>query len=74
MASTKPSPNSAWESEKKVFDKARQYLRPGAWFRFVTYLYAERKLLVFFFLHFMATMITWSECSASCFGLGMYCS
>jgi hypothetical protein len=53
----------AWESEKEIFDKVRQYLRPGPWFRFITYLYAERKLVIFFLVHFMATMITWSECS-----------
>jgi hypothetical protein len=33
----------AWESEKEIFDKVRQYLRPGPWFRFITYLYAERQ-------------------------------
>jgi hypothetical protein len=48
--------------EKIVFEKARQYLRPGVLFRFVTYLYAERKLLTFLWIHFVCTLIVWSKC------------
>lgn len=44
---------------KKLFQKAFECIDPGCGFRFTTWLYAERKLLVFFFLHFAATMITW---------------
>lgn len=49
------------EQEKMIFDKARQYLTPGIFFRFFTYLYSERKLLVFFWIHFMCTMTVWSK-------------
>jgi hypothetical protein len=49
------------EKEQDVFQKARQFLKPGPLFRAATYLYAERKLLVFFWVHFMATMIVWSK-------------
>lgn len=48
--------------EKALFDKARQYLNPGIYFRFFTYLYAERKLLTFFWVHFIATMTVWGKC------------
>ena len=44
-----------------LFDKANHYIQPGPLFRSVVRLYAERKLLVFFFIHFMSTMIIWCE-------------
>lgn len=49
------------KSEKDLFDKARQYLNPGPLFRFFTYLYAERKLLTFFWVHFIATLVVWGH-------------
>ena len=49
------------QEERVIFEKARQFLKPGPFFRFVTYLYAERKLVVFFLIHFMCTMIIWGE-------------
>lgn len=59
-----PGPGSIQKdikSEKETFGKAREFLRPGPFFRLCTYLYAERKLFVFFFVHFMCTMIVWCE-------------
>ena len=44
-----------------LFSKAKQYLSPGPAFRSVIRLYAERKLLVFFMMHFMATIIIWCK-------------
>jgi hypothetical protein len=61
------SPAPTWKIEKEVFTKAKQYLPLTPWFRFVTYLYAERKLLVLFFVHLMTTMIVICECSISRF-------
>ena len=49
------------ESERSVFQKARQYLNPGPSFRLTTYLYAERKLLIFFLVHFVCTMVIWCK-------------
>jgi len=46
---------------KSLFQKAYEYLSPGCTFRSTVYLYAERKLLVFFLIHFVCTMIIWSK-------------
>jgi hypothetical protein len=47
------------EEERAVFQKARHYLLPGPFYRAIVHLYAERKLLVFFWIHFVSTMIVW---------------
>jgi nitric oxide reductase large subunit len=47
------------DNNKSLFRHAYQYLKPGALLRAVVYIYGERKLFVFFMLHFVATMITW---------------
>lgn len=47
--------------EKDIFNKARQYLNPGPVLRFFVYLYAERKLLTFFWVHCIATLVVWGE-------------
>ena len=47
------------QSERMIFERASQLLKPGPFFRLVTHLYAERKLVVFFSIHFMCTMIVW---------------
>lgn len=49
------------EEEKALFHKARQYINPGMFFRFFTYLYAERKLFTFFWIHCVATLIVWRK-------------
>ena len=53
------------EQEREIFAKAREYLNPGRMFRLFVRLYAERKLLVFFFLHFVSTMVIWGTCLLS---------
>jgi hypothetical protein len=53
--------SSTTESIKCLFQKAYEYLSPGRTFRSTVYLYAERKLFVFFMMHFVATMIIWGE-------------
>ena len=45
-----------------LFQKARQFLRLSPFFRWIIHLYAERKLLVFFGIHFISTMIVWGMC------------
>ena len=51
--------NKNIEYNKSLFASARRYINPGPLFRFIIYLYGERKLLVFFWLHFVATMTIW---------------
>ena len=53
------SSSSLLQEKKALFRKAYQALAPGPLFRFVVYLYGERKLMVFFLLHFVATIATW---------------
>lgn len=48
-------------STRCVFRKAADYLQPGPFYRTITNLYDERKLLVFFLMHFMSTMIIWCK-------------
>jgi hypothetical protein len=45
--------------EKILFEQSKAYLKPGDVYRFVTYLFAERKLFVILLMHFMTTFITW---------------
>mmetsp|Transcript_30985 Transcript_30985/g.74535 ORF Transcript_30985/g.74535 Transcript_30985/m.74535 type:complete len:111 (-) Transcript_30985:3984-4316(-) len=40
---------------RELFNKARHLLCPSAFYRQITYLYAERKLMVFFLVHFVST-------------------
>lgn len=50
---------------KRLFNNAHEYLHhPGRAFRAAVYLYAERKMLVVFLIHFAATMIIW--CTSLC--------
>jgi hypothetical protein len=49
------------DSERVIFNAAQRLLKPGAFYRYVIHLYAERKLLVFFSIHFIATMIIWCK-------------
>jgi hypothetical protein len=50
---------------EELFQKARHMLCPSTFYRHITYLYAERKLVVFFLVHFVSTLIIWCECSIS---------
>jgi hypothetical protein len=47
--------------ERAFFQKARRYLLPGPFYRTIIHLYAERKLLVFFWVHFISTMVVWGK-------------
>lgn len=49
------------DSVRCLFEKAYEYLRPGPLFRRVVHLFAERKLLVVFLIHFCCTMIIWCK-------------
>jgi len=46
---------------KELFHKARHLLCPTAFYRRITYLYAERKLMVFFLVHLVSTLIIWCK-------------
>lgn len=48
-------------SERAIFQRASELLQPGPFFRLSTYLYAERKLYVFFFVHLMCTIVVWCK-------------
>jgi predicted ferric reductase len=49
------------DSMRDLFKKSYEYIRPGPLFRFAVNFYAERKLFVFFWIHFVATMIIWAH-------------
>ena len=53
--------DSSRTNVKRLFKKAYEYLNPGKTFRAAAYLFAERKLMVFFLVHFAATMIIWRK-------------
>jgi hypothetical protein len=57
--STDDSADDKREEGRRIFEKASQYVNPGRFFRLVVHLYAERKLLVFFWIHFVSTMVIW---------------
>jgi hypothetical protein len=50
---------SSKEDERAVFEKAKEYLRPGCFFRFVTNIYTERKLFLFLWIHCVCTVVIW---------------
>ena len=45
-----------------IFDDAKQHISFGRIFRFVTWLYSERKMILLACSHFVATMVIWGEC------------
>jgi hypothetical protein len=51
------------DSMRDLFKKSYEYIKPGPFFRFAVNFYAERKLLVFFWIHFVLTMIIWGKSS-----------
>jgi hypothetical protein len=55
------------DSMRDLFKKSYEYIRPGPLFRFAVNFYAERKLFVFFWIHFVATMIIWGKSSEDVF-------
>lgn len=44
-----------------VFDDAKQLMSFSSLFRFVTWLYSERKMILLCCSHFVATMVIWGE-------------
>lgn len=46
---------------EELFQKTRHLMCPTKFYRRITYLYAERKLMVFFMIHFVSTMIVWCK-------------
>lgn len=49
------------QDTRSMFQKARQLLHKNSLYRIAVYLYAERKLVLFFWIHFVSTMIIWGE-------------
>lgn len=49
------------EDECEFFRRAKELVRPGAWFRFVSIVYADRKLIVFLWINCMCTLVVWGE-------------
>jgi hypothetical protein len=49
------------QQDRALFQKARDHLNPGPFFRFVTYFYAERKIAVFLLIHAVCTLVVWGK-------------
>jgi hypothetical protein len=47
------------QEERDFFRKARNCLDPGGLFRLIVHFYAERKMIIFFWIHFASTLIIW---------------
>jgi predicted ferric reductase len=47
------------QDDRAVFEKARNLLNPSRFFRWIIYLYAQRKMNIFFFIHFTSTIVIW---------------
>ena len=54
-------PSTPLTQERLILERARELIKPSPLFRLITLLYAERKLLLVFFAHFLATMIVWQN-------------
>jgi hypothetical protein len=50
---------SSLDKEHYIFRKAKEVLQPSCFFRFIINLYAQRKMNIFFFIHFVATVVIW---------------
>ncbi len=50
---------------QSIFDDAKQLISFGRVFRFVTWLYSERKLILLACSHFVATLVIWGESALS---------
>mmetsp|Transcript_23374 Transcript_23374/g.55252 ORF Transcript_23374/g.55252 Transcript_23374/m.55252 type:complete len:862 (+) Transcript_23374:172-2757(+) len=49
------------QETKMLFHRATQHIKPGPFYRWIVYLYGERKLWVFFLLHTVATLVIWTH-------------
>ena len=56
-----------------IFDDAKQLMSFTSIFRFVTWLYSERKMILLASSHFVATMVIWGECAFYCLDLMLKC-
>ena len=56
-----------------IFDDAKQLMSFTSIFRFVTWLYSERKMILLTCSHFVATMVIWGECAFYCLDLMLKC-
>jgi hypothetical protein len=59
--STDESMDGRREKERAIFQKIRAYLSPGWLFRSIIYFYTQRKLIIFFWIHFVSTMVIWGK-------------
>ena len=51
--------NASCSQVSPSFDSARKYLEPGRFFRWITWAYAERQVLVLWMIHVVATLMIW---------------
>lgn len=58
---------TAYDSTRNLFEAAKTYLKPGRLFRSTSYLYAERKIAVFFLVHLVGTLIVWGKETLHCY-------
>ncbi len=49
------------EQQQTLFQKARDHLHPGPFFRFVTYFDAECKRAIFLVMHAVCTLVIWGK-------------
>lgn len=56
-----PTTTSNTNEERAIFERARTIIQPKRLFRFVTKVYAERKLIMFFLAHFIGTMVVYQH-------------
>jgi NAD(P)H-flavin reductase len=47
------------QDDRAVFEKARKLLNPSRFFRWIICLYAQRKMNIFFLIHFTSTIVIW---------------
>jgi len=47
------------QDDRALFEKARNHLNPSPFFRWIICLYGQRKLYIFFFIHFVSTIVIW---------------
>jgi hypothetical protein len=59
VSSDLTSATAVKEEERLFFQKARDCLAPGALFRYIIHFYTERKIVIFFWIHFATTLIIW---------------
>jgi hypothetical protein len=56
---TSQETESPLDQEYYIFRKAKEVLQPSCFFRFIINMYAQRKMNIFFFIHFVSTIVIW---------------